>query len=60
MGIIAMKVLAMWFLVSFVTGLAVGATIGKSNRFRRDEFLTDLFSTLETEHRSSQLIHKAM
>jgi hypothetical protein len=59
MGILVMSVLAMWFLVALVTGLALGAMIGKANRIHKDEFLADLFSTLETLQHSSPLNHKA-
>ena len=47
MGILALKVLAVWYMVALATGLALGATIRKADRARKDKFLTDLFSTLE-------------
>ncbi len=43
----AMEILAVWSLLSLMTGLVLGALIRKAERMRRDEFLSDLFSTLE-------------
>jgi hypothetical protein len=60
MGILAMSVLAMWFLVALATGLALGAMIRKADRIRKDDFLADLFLTLETLQHSSPLNHKAL
>jgi hypothetical protein len=48
LGILAMKVLAIWSLVALVSGVILGAAIRKSERTHRDEFLDALFSTLET------------
>ena len=48
MGILAMEILAVWSLISLVTSLALGAAIRKGERIHRDEFLSALFSTLET------------
>ena len=48
MGILAMKVLAVWSVVSIVAGLALGAAFRKGARVHKDEFLDYLFSTLET------------
>jgi hypothetical protein len=54
---LAMKVLAMWSVVAVVTGLALGATIRKADRIRKDEVLDHLFLTLETLDASRQLNH---
>ena len=59
MGILVMRVLAMWFLVALVTGLALGAMIRKADRIRKDEFLAFLYSTVETLQHSSPLNHNA-
>jgi hypothetical protein len=59
MGFLAITGLAMWFQVALMTGLALGAMIRKADRIHRDEFLADLFLTLETLQRSSPLNHKA-
>lgn len=47
MAILAIKALAMWFLVAVATGLAVGAMIRKADCIQKDEFLADLFLTLD-------------
>jgi hypothetical protein len=60
MSILVMSVLATWFLVAVVTGLALGAMIRKADRIRKDEFLTGLFLTLEALQHSSPLNHNAM
>ena len=59
MGILVVRVLAMWFLIAMVTGLALGAMIRKADRIRKDEFLAGLYSTLETRQHSSPLNHNA-
>ena len=59
MDILVLSVLAMWFLVALVTGLALGAMIHKADRIRKDEFLASLYSTLETLQHSSPLNHNA-
>ena len=46
MGILAIKVLAIWSLVAVVTGFALGAIIHKAERVHKDEFLTALFATI--------------
>jgi hypothetical protein len=43
----AMEFLAVWSLLSLMAGFVIGALICKAERVRRDEFLSDLFSTLE-------------
>jgi hypothetical protein len=60
MGILVMRVLAMWLLVAVAAGLALGAMIRKADRKRKDEFLAGLYSTFETVQHSSSLNHKAM
>jgi hypothetical protein len=60
LGILAIRALAMWFLVASVTGLALGAMIRNADRVRKDEFLADLYSTIETLQHSSPLNHTAM
>jgi hypothetical protein len=60
MILLVLKVLVLWFVVASVTGLALGAMIRKGDRIRKDEFLTDLYSTLETLQHFNPLNHKAM
>jgi hypothetical protein len=43
-----MEVLGIWCLIAVVAGLAVGAAIRKNERVQKEEFLSCLFSTLET------------
>jgi hypothetical protein len=57
MGILAMRVLTLWFLIAMVTGFALGAIIREADRIRKDELLADLYSTLETRQHSSPLNH---
>jgi hypothetical protein len=47
MGILAAEILATWSLVALMTGLALGALIGRAERVSQDEFLSTLFSNLE-------------
>jgi len=47
MGILAIEIFATWSLVALMTGLALGALIGKAERVNQDEFLSTLFSNLE-------------
>ena len=47
MGVFAIEALAIWSLVSFLAGLAMGAAIRKGARAQKDEFLACVFSTLE-------------
>jgi hypothetical protein len=60
MILLVLKVLVPWFVVASVKGLALGAMIRKADRIRKDEFLADLYSTLETLQHSSPLNHRAM
>jgi hypothetical protein len=48
MGILILKVLAMWSLISLVAGLGLGAAIRRGERARRDEFLSCVFASLES------------
>ena len=48
MGILILKVLAMWSLVATVAGLGLGAAIQRSEQLRKDEFLSCLFASLES------------
>jgi hypothetical protein len=48
MGILILKVLAMWSLVAMVAGLSLGAAIRRGERARKDEFLSCVFASLET------------
>jgi hypothetical protein len=47
MGILILKVLAMWSLVAMVAGLGLGAAIRKGERVRKEEFLSYVFASLE-------------
>lgn len=47
MGILILKVLVMWSLVSMATGLSVGAIIRRGERVRMNEFLSCVFLSLE-------------
>ena len=48
MGILIVKILAMWSLMALVAGLGLGAAIRKAERVRKDEFLSSVFAFLET------------
>ena len=48
MGILILKVVAMWSLVAMVAGLGLGAAIRRGERVRKDEFLSCVFASLET------------
>ena len=48
MAILAAEIISAWSLVALITGLALGALIGKAERAHQEEFLSALFSTLET------------
>jgi len=43
-----LKVLATWSLVALVAGFALGAVIRRGDRIRKDQFLSCVFSSLET------------
>jgi hypothetical protein len=47
-GILILKVLAMWSLASLMTGFGLGAAIRRGERVSKDEFLSCLFASLET------------
>jgi hypothetical protein len=46
MGILAMQVFAIWFMVALVAGFGLGAIIHKAECMRKNEFLALLFSRL--------------
>ncbi len=48
MGILLLKVVAMWSLVALVAGLSLGAAIRRGERVRKDEFLSCVFASLES------------
>jgi hypothetical protein len=48
MGMLILKVLAMWSLVAVVAGFGLGAAIRRGERVRKDEFLSYMFASLET------------
>jgi len=48
MGMLILKVLAMWSLVAMIAGLGLGAAIRRGERVRKDEFLSCVFATIET------------
>ena len=52
MGILILKVLAMWSLVALVAGLSLGAAIRRGERARKEEFLSYVFACLETSQDS--------
>lgn len=52
MGILIVKVIAMWSLVGLVAGLSLGAAIRRGERLRKDEFLSCVFASLETQQGS--------
>ena len=47
MGILVLKVFAMWSLVALVTGLGLATAIRRGERVRKDEFLACVFASLE-------------
>jgi hypothetical protein len=47
MGILILKVLAMWSLVALVVGVRLGAAIHKGDQVRKDAFLSFVFSSIE-------------
>jgi hypothetical protein len=47
MGILILKILMMWSLVSVATGLGVGAVISRGERVRKEEFLSCAFASME-------------
>ena len=44
MGILAIKVLAIWSLLALGMGVALGAVIDKAERLQKDEFLMAVFA----------------
>jgi hypothetical protein len=47
MGLLILKVLVMWSLLSTMTGFSMGAVIRRGEQIRRDELLAYVFVTLE-------------
>jgi hypothetical protein len=47
MVILVLKILTIWSALAFVTGLGLGAAIQRSDRIRKDEFLTRVFAIAE-------------
>jgi hypothetical protein len=47
MGVLVLKIFAMWSLISLVAGLALGAAIRRGERARKDAFLSCVFASLE-------------
>jgi hypothetical protein len=60
MGILAVEILAAWSLASFATGLVLGVVIRKGERIHKEEFLSALFSTLESMQASGSLNTRAV
>ncbi|HTC62439.1 MAG TPA: hypothetical protein VK709_06320 [Candidatus Saccharimonadales bacterium] len=50
MGILALKILGSWSALAIVAGFALGAVIRRSDRIRKDLFLTCVYAYLETMH----------
>jgi hypothetical protein len=48
MGVLALEILGGWSLLAIVAGLVLGVAIRKGEREQKDEFLSCLFSTLES------------
>jgi hypothetical protein len=47
MGILILKVMAMWLFVALVVGLGLGAAIRRGERVSKDEFVSFVFASLE-------------
>jgi hypothetical protein len=47
MAILALKILVSWSTIAIVTGFALGAVIRRSDRIRKDLFLTCVYAYLE-------------
>ena len=47
MGILILKVLAMWSFMALVVGMFLGAAIRKGDEVRKDVFLSCVFSSIE-------------
>jgi len=52
LGILAIEILGIWFLISVVAGLALGAKIRNGERNRQDEVFVCLFSKIEARQAS--------
>jgi hypothetical protein len=51
-GILILKVLAMWSLVSLMSSFGLGAAIRRGERVSKDEFLSYLFASVEARQAS--------
>jgi hypothetical protein len=60
MGVLAIEVLSAWTVVSFVTGLLLGAAIRRGERVHSEEFLSAVFSTIEAMQASRSLNTRAI
>jgi hypothetical protein len=60
MGVLAIEVLLAWSLVSFVTGLLLGAVIRRGERVHTEELLSAVFSTIESMQTSRSLNTRAV
>jgi hypothetical protein len=47
MGILILKILLLWSLTGFATGLALGAIIRRAERARSDKYLSCVFASVE-------------
>jgi hypothetical protein len=48
MGLLILKVLAIWTVVGLVACLALGAAVRRADRVRKDTFLNCVFDSLES------------
>lgn len=48
MGVLIVKIFAMWSLAALATGLVLAAAIRRGERIRKDEFLSYIFASLES------------
>lgn len=55
MAVIILELFGTWSLVAVVTGLGLGALIGRGERARRDQFLAYVFATVESLQTIPQL-----
>jgi hypothetical protein len=47
MGILILKILLLWSVAGFATGLALGAIIRRAERARSDKYLSCVFASVE-------------
>jgi hypothetical protein len=48
MGLLMLKVIAIWAVVGLVACLALGAAVRRADRVRKDTFLNCIFDSLES------------